>query len=725
MKKLLSSTFLAFLLLCVLCVLCGEVSAQTGTGQPVYPYTAAWLASLNAQTYFPCGFGGGQTKQLQTVFAAIPAGGTVDMTCYQTPVVLTADVFSPVSKPILIWLPESSVTINANATIPSNFMLCKGPGSSYAAGVGYTLTDNSTACGSGGSIPTPTTCPASAESMTGINSLGNAICAPAVAPVTNVIACGADPTGAADSTTAFNTCYTAAPAGSMLVIPAGNFKLTPASSCPNSITAAVCVEKPLNILCLGPVTAFSSGSVLSSTLGTGWIFDLAAGGQDTSIQNCVFTTSAGSVTTGGGVVIDFDAAVDADGQAPAYISGNSFIGVWNGIEVRASNGVQITNNRFDTVKNDAIFLHYPGYAEGPLYIRISGNQVINPGASGVEADNVSGMVDDTNQYYGGIHAMFFDPVSPAGVQYIEISKLTADVNQSDSILFGGTGPIDHVQITDPEINSLTGSFSGGFGVNFGNSQIDGVRMGGGRIRECYKSAIHIGGGKNIRIDPMDLSNNGFQDTGGYGVKVDAGMSYWHVRGVTCGATGGDSNDVGFQAGCVYVAPGASTGWSVLDLVTSGGPVPTGIFGSPMLSGGPWTGFYQLRLKGGGENVNDGGSNAQAGYTLPGADGAGTIAPAGTYSVDLSTYVPTPNPAGYTWPVHGQFDISAGAPGSVVAARINVFKTSDGATASVENNIPTLGSGSISLTGTTVTVTNGSATDTIPYLFKEFEAESDL
>lgn len=124
-------------------------------GKPVYPYTHAYLVSLNDSIQYPCGFNGTPTAQWGYSFFALSTGGDVDATCYQQPFAITADIFSPVAKPILIWLPDVAITVNANVTIPSNFELCYGPGSSIAAGAGYTLTNNATPCLSGG--PTPPT----------------------------------------------------------------------------------------------------------------------------------------------------------------------------------------------------------------------------------------------------------------------------------------------------------------------------------------------------------------------------------------------------------------------------------------------------------------------------------------------------------------------------------------------------------------------------------------
>ena len=81
------------------------------------------------------------------------AGGTLDLNCYESAIAISSDVFSPVHVFVLMFLPEHAVTVNANATIPSNFMICSGPGGSIAAGAGFTLTNNAQPCFGGGAPP--------------------------------------------------------------------------------------------------------------------------------------------------------------------------------------------------------------------------------------------------------------------------------------------------------------------------------------------------------------------------------------------------------------------------------------------------------------------------------------------------------------------------------------------------------------------------------------------
>lgn len=116
-------------------------------------YTTGYFARVNNTWTAPCGnppFD--TTDQLTGALANLTAsyGGTIDLNCYETNITVTADVFSPVTVPVVMFLPEHTVTVNANATIGSNFEICSGPGGSIVAGAGYTLTNNALPClGSG------------------------------------------------------------------------------------------------------------------------------------------------------------------------------------------------------------------------------------------------------------------------------------------------------------------------------------------------------------------------------------------------------------------------------------------------------------------------------------------------------------------------------------------------------------------------------------------------
>jgi hypothetical protein len=109
-----------------------------------FPYTHARLLSINDSWQAPCGQAGAPTQQIATSLQSVPAGGTLDLTCYQTPIALTQDVFSPVSIPITLILPPFPITVSTNVTVPSNFTLVYQNGSALAVSTGYLLTDNST-----------------------------------------------------------------------------------------------------------------------------------------------------------------------------------------------------------------------------------------------------------------------------------------------------------------------------------------------------------------------------------------------------------------------------------------------------------------------------------------------------------------------------------------------------------------------------------------------------
>lgn len=115
-------------------------------GHAQQSYQDAFLSSTNYNTQFPCGNSAvGATAQIKQALqtSAFYGGGTVDLTCYQTPISITSDIFSPITKPITLILPTHIVTIAANVTIPVNYTLVYANGAGIAVAPGFVLTDNS------------------------------------------------------------------------------------------------------------------------------------------------------------------------------------------------------------------------------------------------------------------------------------------------------------------------------------------------------------------------------------------------------------------------------------------------------------------------------------------------------------------------------------------------------------------------------------------------------
>ena len=126
-------------------------------GHAQQPYQDAFLSSMNFTTQYPCGNSAvGMTGQIKQALqsAQYYGGGTVDLTCFQTVVTITADIFTAITKPITLILPEHVVTVNANSTIGANFYIPCSTGGSIVAGGGFTLTNNSFGGCAGSSPPT-------------------------------------------------------------------------------------------------------------------------------------------------------------------------------------------------------------------------------------------------------------------------------------------------------------------------------------------------------------------------------------------------------------------------------------------------------------------------------------------------------------------------------------------------------------------------------------------
>ena len=140
-------------------VLSLAMAAPFAHGQNYPQYTEQFIGNLNWDTVNPCGWPNGQspTAQMQGALGNLQfyGGGVLDLTCYVTNITVTADVFSPISAPVTLILSPHTITVNANATIPSNFTIICYAGGSIVAGGGYTLTNNaaSICTGGGGGAP--------------------------------------------------------------------------------------------------------------------------------------------------------------------------------------------------------------------------------------------------------------------------------------------------------------------------------------------------------------------------------------------------------------------------------------------------------------------------------------------------------------------------------------------------------------------------------------------
>ena len=536
---------------------------------------------------------------------------------------------------------------------------------------------------------------------------------PATLEQFNVIDFGADPTGATDSTANFLLTYAAAISipGATFLIPAGTYKLTPGTTCTDGRVAVICDTVTLNYIG-GPQSGYATGSILQSASATADILNFSGSGKDSSISGITFSSTASPTTSGAAIVADLSVA-DADGQTPLLIQNNTFLNVFNGIELPNGNGINITGNRCNLVANDCVL------DDGAIGLFVTSNNFLRAPRAAFEATSGSGITGTANQFWGCLHELLFDPPNGKSVQYVTFNGLTLDWASGDAVVIGSspatTGLIWGINLYPLEFNAYqeppVGSV-GGYGVHvLSGALLDGLKIIGGSIRSCLLGGIQVDStvAKNIMVDDVDLSANGHDHAGGgYGFSVAAGVGYFTVHNVTCGATWGDDLDAGNQLGCVNIPAGASTNFHIDQINMSGGPPGAGPVqdGPHALSGGPWSGRYFLNLAGGGNDSNNGNSLTMGAWILPGTDGVGTV-PAqsgptpGSVTIHLATYLQTLS-FDTNWQSHTEFRVMVGLPGSQSAAIVSCLNTQNTASCVITQNLGDAGSGVASISGTVAT-----------------------
>ncbi|MCL6469727.1 MAG: hypothetical protein I4O48_15630 [Ralstonia sp.] len=341
---------------------------------------------------------------------------------------------------------------------------------------------------------------------------------------------GVDPTGTTDSTAGLQSAITAA-ANKNLYIPPGNYKVT-------SLT----LSSPIAIIGGGP------GSVtFTETSATGDMFTCSA--QQVLLQGMAFTSS---VTRTAGAFVNFTSSSSQVTLRDFYMSGH-YIGVhmtaasagrvqfgymYGGATTAGATGILIDGGN-DQYLNQ-ITMDAPAGSQPP-----SGIQVTNTGALNFTDLDIIHHTDDLL-------------INPGNGQ--TVASLWAENSYFDTAVNGihfkptGTGNIIRARF----VGTWTSSHSnaGILAEAPGTGAFDGVEFIGHHAFSNTSNGVVLNGGTNFRFLGGAYAGN----TAGSAFSIAAGVSGWSIEGAKVGSGFGfGGNTFG-----VYIAPGSSNNWALIN-----------------------------------------------------------------------------------------------------------------------------------------------------------------
>jgi len=500
----------------------------------------------------------------------------------------------------------------------------------------------------------------------------------------DVIACGAKGDGHTDDSAAIQSCANQAASSGPILFPPGRYLIKSASVV---FTRAHVFPK---LIGEGYGVWDTPQIILDCSL-HGPAFQFNDGISGMAVRGLTFLSNCSGPPSSGQNGIDYLAHTSRDtGVVPSLIENCFFQHLWNGVYAPYGSSLTLNGDYFLVNANDGVFL-----GEGMTNTWLSQVNLLGNANAGLEGSGNQALWMSDVQCWGGGYCYKFTK----DARQFFWSNVVADSMNDTGFYFDNAG-----------LGKCMGCWScgskSGWGAQFLHRSNNFTWL-AGEIGDNNKGGVELGGPSTAGsgsyglefASGLRLSGNG--NGSGYGFVADPGASGFVIKDVYCGPYGLDPDH---QLACLYVSAagpyGPSSNWRFERPIQMSQTKPLLIDKSPGSAGG----YKVLDLPG----------------ILAYAIAQGTVAAGSTSTIDLSSFLPTPTQLAAL--VDATFMMTAGNSGSDVGAIVRVIKTRDGCSGSFMANIPGMGSGSLSISGCVVTVTNTSADASISYQVYESKEE---
>ena len=382
-------------------------------------------------------------------------------------------------------------------------------------------------------------------------------------PFVDIRTFGADPTGAADSTTAINNAIlSVCTAGGRVFIPRGTFK----TSAPLAMNACTGLD----------IAGTGAGSIISSSITTNAILSVFGAGANNSIHDVNIQGAGGASIT----------CIYVHSSSNTLIQDSVISGCGKEIWMDANTQIlHVIHNQIIGIPANGIGILQGGYLTSDLIIErnlIQSNSAGSQALAGIYITGSSGTKITNNDLFADGIGLYINTAGSQLGQYIESTQNWYDSCSTAGLEITGdsTGSTYNFQSVNDDFSSnqigiVTSSTGGIDGLMFTNCQ----------VIQSVQWGIYHGGGTNVEFHNCQVAGNSTGSSGTYqGMAVASNISKWKVIGGVYGAikTPANLTATPTQGYGIFLNGGTTDyyeiiGATVLGNVTGGiGGVPVGV-----------------------------------------------------------------------------------------------------------------------------------------------------